>query len=78
MTNNKMDNNNSSMKQWSNWAAQGKEKEELFYEIYTLVEAMIKEKIPEYLAEYMLDIKTYIGGKSIDLPNVKREIVETL
>lgn len=57
---------------WSKWAAEGQEKEELFYDVKSLVEDMIGELIPT------INLQTTINGKSINRDTIREAIEEQL
>ena len=66
------------MNHWYKWAAESKEKEQLFYDIRQLVEDMIKELVPPLLKEYSklidIDIITRLDGRRVDLDGIEKAI----
>ena len=76
--------NNSYNNHWYKWAADGTEKEQLFYDIRQLVEDMIRELVPPMIEEYIkgteeiinFNVETLLNGKVIDMKNINRDLEE--
>lgn len=79
------DKSKSYMNHWPQWAIE-KEKEQLFYEIHSLVKDMIEQTVPpiveRYLKEYLsrigVNFSATINGKPLDLPNVREAIIKDI
>ena len=68
------------MNHWYSWAAQGREKEQLFYEIELLVKDIIKSILPELIAEFKekisIEVSAAIDNGKIDLSGLKQSIID--
>lgn len=72
--------NKNSMKHWFEFAAQGPEMEQLFYDIRKLIEDTIRELLPPLFQEFShlisVDIITALNGRKVDLDGVKQGIID--
>ena len=69
---------NTTMRHWANWAAEGIEKELLFYQVSQLVEDKVKEIVPPLIENYLntvkVNVETTLNGKAADLSGLKEDI----
>lgn len=74
------DKDKSYLNHWYNWAAEGREKEQLFYEIELLVRDMIKSIFPDLITEFKekirIEISAAIDSGKIDLSGLKQSIID--
>lgn len=63
---------------WSDWAIEGREKEELFQQVRQLVIDMIAEILPQELEKYMnsfsIDVRTQLNGREASMSGLKSDL----